>query len=1083
MLLMPLLSACISDEIKIPESGPEGIPTRISLDVEVNDASTLTRGIDGNSVHSIWVGVYSKRTGELTGSLYQTANSDDKHIKHPISNLECKSGQSYIVAVANPDAYMGYTPSNPDGTGLLELLQGEQTKTWKGFRSIYVKNANSAAEAIISDPSPGNANPLLMSGHYYDYTDADTHPSDIVTVQDVYVPVAKETPVTMPGAIHLRRLWSEITFNVEPTGDVIELEVNSMRVNNVPSSSWLFERNQGNPSADAPEEYANSGDAISTPTNDVADKPYKPSASVGSGSMTVSDVEAADGIPAHKKYSYTFYMMENKRTGNDNCKDYAWRELEWGMDGQKPDPADASVATGKLSGNFVSLCPTNAPTYDNNATYVDINCDIKYRDKVTTPSINGSGEYPAIRTANVTYRVHLGYIGGDSKDFNTRRNSKYTYNVKARSADKVLVEALKNGEYQPGASGNITDVTEGYHELDAHYHVFTIKLTQEELNTFTWRMDSYDAGNLHTLDNNSSAATLAANTDYYDWVELVYNNGAADTDSNPVAYPSDRKKIKHLGDLNGGSDAGWYTVFINEYAYYADTDKKEDANWHRFANQPARRFWIYAQIATSHDGQSTYYTAKYAGEQQSIQTYFSENAPAALGAEHVNETFGMNLRWTLSAYQPSSFNSENGRKNVWYGTGLSNRYWSTYLNQTSQQNVNKITNTNQIGAFSKEARTYAVPALATLSISGTSNYSTRSSGASPFDPQTSAGSQYVQALFACMNRNRDLDGDGIIDAEELRWVLPSQGEFIRLILGENALPNPLISFSQNKLNIDGGSADYNPLYHYMLSDSRIFWTEQLMSISLVSNSGTWNQMPWQIRCVRNMGVNWNTAPGEVLDNTTGMSIDPAYKITWNGTGNPIVIPRYYKDQSMREPVYSPIPMHKVNSNINKISRYGFEVSSDNIDINSSYSGFITDVNAGSVCSGLITTTGKTGWRVPNQAEINLILRVKDSAGKFFIPDNSTVFYTSCTQEYYKKKEGEGSSDITTDYRIAAIIADPVTNNGNGRTPNMTEFRSYGSWYVKCVRDLTQAEFNAQASASAGRKSSTARKIVRKTRRR
>ena len=80
----------------------------------------------------------------------------------------------------------------------------------------------------------------------------------------------------------------------------------------------------------------------------------------------------------------------------------------------------------------------------------------------------------ASRTAEVTYIVHLGYIGNDPTDFNCYRNSKYTYNITAESVNKILVEAFNGDEKQPGAEGTVTDVTDKIENLDAHTGVFNI---------------------------------------------------------------------------------------------------------------------------------------------------------------------------------------------------------------------------------------------------------------------------------------------------------------------------------------------------------------------------------------------------------------------------------------------------------------------------------------------------------------------------------------------------------------------------------------------------------------------------------
>ena len=43
--------------------------------------------------------------------------------------------------------------------------------------------------------------------------------------------------------------------------------------------------------------------------------------------------------------------------------------------------------------------------------------------------------------------------------------------------------------------------------------------------------------------------------------------------------------------------------------------------------------------------------------------------------------------------------------------------------------------------------------------------------------------QYIEALQACMNRNRDENGNGVIDAAELKWYLPASGKICTYYLG------------------------------------------------------------------------------------------------------------------------------------------------------------------------------------------------------------------------------------------------------------------------------------------------------------
>ena len=63
-----------------------------------------------------------------------------------------------------------------------------------------------------------------------------------------------------------------------------------------------------------------------------------------------------------------------------------------------------------------------------------------------------------------------------------------------------------------------------------------------------------------------------------------------------------------LSDLKGASDnpSGWYTVFVNEYAYETASNGNESNStaWKNYVNKPDRRFWIRTTRTVSSDGQS-----------------------------------------------------------------------------------------------------------------------------------------------------------------------------------------------------------------------------------------------------------------------------------------------------------------------------------------------------------------------------------------------------------------------------------------------------------------------------------------------
>lgn len=116
-------------------------------------------------------------------------------------------------------------------------------------------------------------------------------------------------------------------------------------------------------------------------------------------------------------------------------------------------------------------------------------------------------------------------------------------------------------------------------------------------------------------------------------------------------------------------------------------------------------------------------------------------------------------------------------------------------------------------------------------------------------------------MFECLSRNRDLNGDGTIDEDEVRWYLPSVRQCIFAWCGKKSLPTE-ISFETT---------------NYATSTNlgfRIWWALEGTAISSWANMET-NPM---IRCVRNLGT--NSTSGEVSDITSWDQEN--YVVTVNG---------------------------------------------------------------------------------------------------------------------------------------------------------------------------------------------------------
>lgn len=1098
LILASVLISC-TDQINYDsqEYGPEGEYATISLNFGVAGMTRLTRADEDNDysrVKTLWVGIYNAATGERTfgGMMTEDANGfaeGNDHTLHSLKNIETKSGKSYIVAVANPDNYTGFTLSTSGDyqkyTPLDELL--DNALKWDDYKSIIITGSIIQDSHIdIQAPVTASGAGLIMSGIYDQNPNPESAVHPVVEESPVYISAGENS---LNGAIHLRLLQSHINFTLEASGDIVEITPQSYQVYNVPFASWLHEHTSAS-------DIQNAGDAMEP---DFSKNSNYPSSLVFTSTSFTKDETNVNGITT-TTYSFDFWQMENKRTGLDICKEYSDREKEYGTDGTY-DPSGSS--NYRNSGLFMSLTPFDNPSLNNMATYIDIPCIVKYRESTSedTAKPDGVGDTDgllqpgAVRSANITYRVHLGYVNPkkDPKDFNCFRNSEYTYRMTVSNLHNVIVEAFRVGDNQPGAFGDVTDVSDTFFQLDAHYGVFNIFLSDDDLKAFSFRMLAYEK-NSPTEITGEKGAEAQINSDnwkYYNWISLLYTNNTdpnSETQKKELtqypgsdsyeAYSNNSAKLLYLNDFVPNQDgsvkqkAGWYTVFINEYTYENSPNEKA-SNWHDYVNQPDRMFWINVAQKISADGSSVFFKAKYAGSQHSIQTYYTTNddTETAIGVEYENENLGMNLRWT-SDVGSSNLDRDNGRANIW--NLVSGKEWDDFIKREEWQKVNPISNRTVTAALPSrftedqiKGGYRNVPMMNLLSINdnismgGTAGPYNNASicSATQYDPQTNhATAQFVQTMYSCMNRNRDENGDGIIDASELKWYLPASGKYLRIILGRNSLPSPVMTYINNE-ELPYTDKAQNGMFLYLSSDNKVIWTVEGLSSSNFYKGNPYCSPPWQIRCIRDLGTD--------LTDTSKDNVTPAYEGIRNGTSAVVKVVHYY-GSSLRNPRTEPLPVHKTNSEYNTLARYGFEVayignnlsepekakqteaeipaiatsSPENFEIflEANFTGTNQQSNP---CDALNNQSEKKGWRIPNQKELAIMMRLG-----ILTSHGNDQFFTSCTAEYWDSN-GKSTTPLNlANYRLAgARVWD--SSMTQDLYQNMRRFR--------CVRDRQSDE--------------------------
>jgi hypothetical protein len=120
----------------------------------------------------------------------------------------------------------------------------------------------------------------------------------------------------------------------------------------------------------------------------------------------------------------------------------------------------------------------------------------------------------------------------------------------------------------------------------------------------------------------------------------------------------------------------------------------------------------------------------------------------------------------------------------------------------------------------------------------------------------------------CMNRNRDLNGNGVIDDNELRWYLPTSATYMQIAVAQSELPDPIMRFTEYDkwyfINLPGNNGDrygtYN--FHYITSDYQYYWAEQSVNTGDDPYSGysPGVSVANTARCVRNLGTKPSTVP-------------------------------------------------------------------------------------------------------------------------------------------------------------------------------------------------------------------------------
>lgn len=561
----------------------------------------------------------------------------------------------------------------------------------------------------------------------------------------------------------------------------------------------------------------------------------------------------------------------------------------------------------------------------------------------------------------------------------TTRNKRGTL-----SPYKIYADAVRNGteddaakakEEVLGGAGTGMEPTKGFDYKWIEFLPQTSTTISAYPGISSWAMESLDG-----LKNSQFYAGATGTSSMLDVYDMIVEMGKAIKQIYNGEAPSSSKI--QITQSNGSSVAR-FTAFVNEnyYLRHPLTGAVIDT-WSVMVYKIPREMIIAMSTQTSTDGNSSYSKIHSYISQLPMETFYNDRVSTinAFGIETYNET-----PLTYSFGTPKSTNNlsdTDGRENQKTLIGLSSaRQWTDYINTSGNGWTASV---------------------------GTDHTKHKLTGA--YAPQA--------AYSACMSRNRDLNGNGQIDENEVRWFLASLNEYIRMGIGANAISSAAQLYIGDKTRMVKGSypssyiSDGSLFYTSSASDKRVYWAVEKGSYGSVNEYS--GNGPFPIRCIRNLPA---TGTDRDISSIDGVTSDPTY-IKHDASGDvPIILE--FKNRLVtglyRQRVSGSLSVHNEDDDANSFYD-GIFVADHFIRTGNTWQGYTyTTYSLGKIIGydGTVSWTGGsytndgtmlnpcssyseggyTNWRVPNLVELSAM----NAAGLLSKPSGYGNDVACCTQ--------------------------------------------------------------------------------------
>ena len=502
-------------------------------------------------------------------------------------------------------------------------------------------------------------------------------------------------------------------------------------------------------------------------------------------------------------------------------------------------------------------------------------------------------------------------------NYDTERNTHYTYSVTITGVESMRVEVVAETpeETRPGVEGSVIVAGGEVRAVDAHYCRDLIKLRKDEiLEGLSWAVSTPFQSGMKVFDTEIADRVIAgerpesdlqtdASLNDYKWVKFGINKeypfidfkeehsghpgynhdnyycrldvlkypgedaydggyglmngggksapafGISDKDA-PISayYKNNRVKLYDVNQLlnhlyKEAKDSGstifdedetvTISVFIDEYLYVYDPTKEyyqkpiavdvdgvisdEDLMlWKKVVNGDNRMLHICKSGAKySPDGQTSWAESVVTISQSPIYTFY--NADESL--TELESAWG-----TESIMEVGDSKHPTGELSI--GTDL------VFGGNTTSDNGRK--NTLNI-LKQKELKWSDIVSVYTKA------------------PDLRDG--YRNIWYACLLRNRDLNGDDVVDPEEIRWYLASIDQLTDLWIGEDAIPNAKLYDKEVQNGVVTISHIASSSYYSgSPSNPWIIWAEEGASRGSYNGDDYKDKIAYAYRCVRNLGL-------------------------------------------------------------------------------------------------------------------------------------------------------------------------------------------------------------------------------------